>query len=235
MRSACTRLARRPRQRLDDRQRLELDETQLAIAASTGHTTSAAPALFVPGRRNLTASEWQAVQGAGITSVVCTDLDTRDWERAGIEAIVSGGLREDGRGAVVMMHDGGGDRSQTVAALDALIIELQQRGYEFTTVSAAGVNSGWQEATLGQQLQGRLTSGVVRAATFAVTLVKVALTVLAVLAVLRTLLLLALARRHSRQPVRSVMAAAELPAVSVIVPAYNEALGIAPGCVADRQ
>ena len=36
-----------------------------------------------------------------------------------------------------MMHDGGGDRSQTVAALDLLITQLQQRGYAFATVSSA--------------------------------------------------------------------------------------------------
>ena len=209
------------------RQRLELDQTQLAIAAATGHTTSLLRAPYSSQVANLTASEWQAIQNAGNYRVVYTDLDTRDWERPGIEAIVQGGTPQDGRGAVVMMHDGGGDRSQTVAALDTLITELQQRGYEFTTVSAAvGLNPGWQEAILGQQLQGRLTSGVVRASTFTVTVIKVAFIVLAVLAVLRTLMLLALARRHSRQPVHSGLAAAELPAVSVVVPAYNEELGI---------
>src|SRR5262249_57089512 len=39
------------------------------------------------------------------------------------------------RGQVVLLHDGGGDRSQTVAALLTLIRELRQRGYRFVTVS----------------------------------------------------------------------------------------------------
>jgi cellulose synthase/poly-beta-1,6-N-acetylglucosamine synthase-like glycosyltransferase/peptidoglycan/xylan/chitin deacetylase (PgdA/CDA1 family) len=210
-----------------ERERLELDQTQLAIAAATGHTTNLLRAPYSSQVANLTSSEWQAVQRAGNYRVVYTDLDTRDWERPGIEAIVRGGTPQGGSGAVVMMHDGGGDRSQTVAALGALIVELQQRGYEFTTVSSAvGLNPGWQEATPGQQLQGKLMSGVVRASTLTVTVIKVAFILLAVLAVLRTVLLLALARRHARRPAASVLADADLPAVSVVVPAYNEELGI---------
>ena len=61
--------------------------------------------------------------------------------------------------------------------------------------------------------------------------------VLAVLAVLRTLLLLVLARRHARQPAPAApVRRVALPAVSVVVPAYNEELGIAAsGQVAGRQ
>ena len=209
------------------RQRVELDQSQLVIAAATGHTTNLLRAPYSSQVANLTSSEWQAIQAAGNYRVVYTDLDTRDWARPGVDAIIQGGTPEGERGAVVMMHDGGGDRSQTVAALDALITQLQQRGYEFTTVSSAvGLNPGWQEATPTQQLQGRLMSGVVRAATLTVTVVKVAFVLLAVLAVLRTLVLLILARRHSRQPVPAARTNAALPAVSVVVPAYNEALGI---------
>ncbi len=209
------------------RQRLELDQTQLAIAAATGHTTNLLRAPYSSQVANLTSSEWLAVQGVGNYRVVYTDLDTRDWDRPGVDAIVKGATPDGDRGAVVMMHDGGGDRSQTVAALDTLIVQLRQRGYEFTTVSSAvGLSPGWREATPLQQLQGRLVSGVVRASTLTVTVVKVAFILLAVLAVLRTLLLLALARRHARQPVPTGFADAELPAVSVVVPAYNEALGI---------
>ena len=101
------------------RRGIELDQTQLAIAAATGHTTNLLRAPYSSQVANLTSSEWQAVQGAGNYRVVYTDLDTRDWARPGVDAIVQGGTPAGDRGAVVMMHDGGGDRSQTVAALDA--------------------------------------------------------------------------------------------------------------------
>jgi chitin deacetylase len=38
-------------------------------------------------------------------------------------------------GAVVLMHDGGGDRSHTVAALPQIIKQLKAMGYSFVTIS----------------------------------------------------------------------------------------------------
>ncbi|MFB9180195.1 hypothetical protein ACFFX1_18800 [Dactylosporangium sucinum] len=64
---------------------------------------------------------------------VLNDLDSRDWSRPGVDAIVRGATPQDQDGAVVLFHDAGGDRAQTVAALDRLIPQLQQRGYRFTS------------------------------------------------------------------------------------------------------
>jgi peptidoglycan-N-acetylglucosamine deacetylase len=61
-------------------------------------------------------------------------VDTRDWTRPGTAAIVSTALSEVRPGAVILMHDGGGDRSETVAALPALINALRRRHYSFATV-----------------------------------------------------------------------------------------------------
>ncbi|MED7954229.1 polysaccharide deacetylase family protein [Streptomyces sp. BE303] len=58
-------------------------------------------------------------------------VDPRDWSRPGTAAIVSAvrtGLRP---GGVVLLHDGGGDRSQTVAALRQLLPWLVAQGYRF--------------------------------------------------------------------------------------------------------
>ncbi|MGE7433208.1 polysaccharide deacetylase family protein [Kitasatospora sp. NPDC001175] len=58
-------------------------------------------------------------------------VDTRDWSRPGVASIVAAvqhGLRP---GGVVLMHDGGGDRSQTVAALRQLLPWLTTHGYTF--------------------------------------------------------------------------------------------------------
>jgi peptidoglycan-N-acetylglucosamine deacetylase len=61
-------------------------------------------------------------------------VDTRDWTRPGTVAILRAALSEVRPGAVILMHDGGGDRSQTVAALPALINALRRRHYSFATV-----------------------------------------------------------------------------------------------------
>jgi peptidoglycan-N-acetylglucosamine deacetylase len=58
-------------------------------------------------------------------------VDPRDWENPGARAIVEAVLDAVEPGSIVILHDGDGDRSDTVAALDPLIIELRNAGYEF--------------------------------------------------------------------------------------------------------
>ena len=62
-------------------------------------------------------------------------VDSRDWERKGVDSIVAASTPANGAGGAILMHDAGGDRSETVAALDRLIPELKAQGYTFTTVS----------------------------------------------------------------------------------------------------
>ncbi len=210
------------------RRRFELDQTELAIAAATGYTTDLLRAPYSSRVDTLAPSEWQALEQARNYRVVFADLDTRDWARPGVAKIVAAGLPADGRGAVVMLHDGGGNRSQTVAALDRLIVDLQKRGYAFDTVSqAASVASPWHAATGSQRVRGHLMIGAVRVSNLTVDILRGALIALAALAILRTLLLLFFARRHVRQPqIETTSSAASLPGVSVVVPAYNEELGV---------
>ncbi len=210
------------------RQQVELDQSQLAIAAATGHTTSLLRPPYSSQVGNVSYAEWQAIERARGYRVVYTDLDTRDWDDTTPDRIAAAAMPVGNRGAVVMLHDGGGDRSRTVAALDRMIDQLQQRGYRFVTVSeAAGLSTPWHQATRTQIWQGAVICGVVGTATATVSALKVAFILLALLAVLRTVLLLALARRHDVQPPLGPAPAAEWPAVSVIVPAFNEEVGIA--------
>ena len=65
----------------------------------------------------------------GLHQVLWT-VDTRDWSRPGTKHIVKAATAPTVRsGTIVLMHDGGGDRSQTVAALPQVIAALQQRGF----------------------------------------------------------------------------------------------------------
>ena len=56
-------------------------------------------------------------------------IDPRDWSRPGTSTIVSRVLTTVRSGSRVLLHDGGGDRSQTVAAVDLLIPKLRARGF----------------------------------------------------------------------------------------------------------
>ncbi len=56
-------------------------------------------------------------------------VDPRDWSRPGTTTIVNRVLANVRSGSRILMHDGGGDRSQTVAAVDLLIPKLRARGF----------------------------------------------------------------------------------------------------------
>jgi peptidoglycan/xylan/chitin deacetylase (PgdA/CDA1 family) len=58
-------------------------------------------------------------------------VDSNDWQRPGVATILSNIRKEIRPGAIVLMHDGGGDRSQTLAALQQLLPQLVSEGYSF--------------------------------------------------------------------------------------------------------
>jgi peptidoglycan/xylan/chitin deacetylase (PgdA/CDA1 family) len=62
------------------------------------------------------------------------DLDTGDWRRPGAGVIAGRVLDRVRSGDVVLMHDGGGDRSQTVAALQQVLPSLSARGFRFSSL-----------------------------------------------------------------------------------------------------
>ncbi|MBO3143565.1 polysaccharide deacetylase family protein [Dermatophilus congolensis] len=67
-------------------------------------------------------------------SVINWDVDTRDWQRPGTVNIRSTALRLTTPGSIILMHDGGGNRTQSIGALDGIISTLKSRGYTFATL-----------------------------------------------------------------------------------------------------
>jgi cellulose synthase/poly-beta-1,6-N-acetylglucosamine synthase-like glycosyltransferase/peptidoglycan/xylan/chitin deacetylase (PgdA/CDA1 family)/peptidoglycan/LPS O-acetylase OafA/YrhL len=209
----------------------ELDETQMVVAGAAGVTTN----LFRPPYSSSVSAiddlgygTVLAAGGRGYVSVF-TDLDSEDWQRPGIDAIVRNSTPESGQGAVVLMHDAGGDRSQTVAALDRLIPQLQQRGYRFTTVTGAvGMAPADQPATGDDRLIGAVLLHTIDISLAVVATLQWILLVVGVLVILRLVLMLIYARRHARRrrapgwgwgpPVTEP--------VSVIMPVFNEVTNI---------
>jgi peptidoglycan-N-acetylglucosamine deacetylase len=60
--------------------------------------------------------------------------DPQDWSMPGVNAIVNRVLQQVGNGSIILMHDGGGNRWQTVAALPIIISWLQSHGFRFVTM-----------------------------------------------------------------------------------------------------
>ncbi len=63
------------------------------------------------------------------------EVDPRDWATPGTSAIASNVISNAHNGSIVVMHDGGGNRSETVAALPAILSHFRHRGYRFVTVA----------------------------------------------------------------------------------------------------
>lgn len=59
-------------------------------------------------------------------------VDTKDWQKPGVESIVNTVQNNLQNGGVILMHDGGGDRSESVAALKKIIPMLKESGYHFS-------------------------------------------------------------------------------------------------------
>ncbi len=66
--------------------------------------------------------------------MVMWSVDPSDWRRPGTKAIIDNVLKNARPGAIVELHDGGGDRSETLAALPAIINGLRRRHYTLVTL-----------------------------------------------------------------------------------------------------
>lgn len=70
--------------------------------------------------------------------LVTWTVDPRDWAQPGAEAIANRVINSAYPGAIVVLHDGGGDRSQTVAALETILARLSEQGYTFAAMCRDG-------------------------------------------------------------------------------------------------
>ena len=217
------------------RESLELTLTQNALAGAAGIHTRLLRMPYSSEPDAISAADWQAARQAAQDGylVVFTSLDTTDWARPGVRHIVAAAMPKDGRGAVIMFHDGGGDRAETVAALPEIIQRLKAEGYRFATVTGAlKLAEGDVPVSRSQQVVGTALVYTQQGADKAVAVLAVALITMSVLTVLRLLSLVGFAVAHRRRERRQARwippdAPRFLPDVSVIIPAYNEAAGIA--------
>ncbi|WP_143803168.1 polysaccharide deacetylase family protein [Olsenella sp. An270] len=99
-------------------------------------SSSGAPATTVlrPPYGDFNNDTWLA-SGATLSASVIWNLDSEDWRLPGADAIVSNCTNGAYSGAIVLMHDGGGNRDQDLEALPRIIEALQARGYKFVTIN----------------------------------------------------------------------------------------------------
>ncbi len=108
----------------------QLSRTNAAIRNATGYT----PCLFRPPYGSTGADLVRRVRAQGMTSVLWS-VDPLDWRQPGSGAIASRIISQAGPGAIILSHDGGGPRGQTLAALPGVVKALKRKGYTFVTVN----------------------------------------------------------------------------------------------------
>jgi cellulose synthase/poly-beta-1,6-N-acetylglucosamine synthase-like glycosyltransferase/peptidoglycan/xylan/chitin deacetylase (PgdA/CDA1 family)/spore germination protein YaaH len=163
-------------------------------------------------------------------------LDSEDWQRPGVNAIVRNVLEARSHGNVVLLHDGGGDRSQTLAAIGPLIDSLRARGDTLVPLSALAGDGKLvamppllpaDEATRLSELAGFATIGAIEWVMTWLFLIAVVLGLgrvafVGILAIVQRSREILQQRRAAKLALTSPAPPPYLPAVTVIVPAFRE-------------
>jgi cellulose synthase/poly-beta-1,6-N-acetylglucosamine synthase-like glycosyltransferase len=213
---------------------LELDTTQKLFESIAGRSMRLFRPPYLGDADPTSLDEIDSVrigQNMGYLTVGLR-IDPDDWMRPGAEPIIDRTLEqvqskdEDVRGSIVLLHDAGGDRSQTVAALPILIDTLRAKGYELVPVSElAGLTHDQAMPLLPPNsvlpkmaLPVFLTIGQFGPVMRGVFMVAIAL------GIARVLFLCVLGLLHKWRELRQKPPElpAEPPRVSVLIPAFNE-------------
>lgn len=214
--------------------KIELNTTRRLVEAYTGRSTRLFRAPYFGDAEPTTTDElqpaWIAQQRGYLN--VGLHVDPDDWQRPGVAKIIEATLDGVDRGTdeeptrVVLLHDGGGDRSQTVAALPAIIDGLRAKGYTLVPISTlAGVSrdtvmppvEGWNLVAV------RADIGIFLVIAAILWMIKWLFFVAISLGIARALLMAGLALRDRYRRDRPVPPPIDPTRfVSVLIPAYNE-------------
>ena len=210
---------------------IELNATQRLIESITGRSTL----LFRPPynaeahpTRFDELTMLNVAQNMGYM-VVLEDIDSMDWAREGVESIVARIRRgRQAGGNVVLLHDAGGNRAQTLEALPIIIDYFHRRGDHLVplhTMLDKTYAAVMPPVELGKiSLAQRVAAIGFRVFHAIESFVWALLLMATVLVLVRTILVLWLAARF---PWRKADTAGFAPPVSVVIPAFNEAKVIA--------
>ncbi|NEA34386.1 glycosyltransferase [Streptomyces sp. SID13031] len=212
----------------DWRRSFELRQSQLILAGAAGVSTPLLRPPYSSKAEAVADEDWSGIRYArelGYLTVLTTQ-DSEDWRRLGVDRILASSRPAGDAGQILLVHDAGGDRSQTVAALAVLIPELKARGFRFQTVSdTVGIPQPVRKATLSERLRGLGMIGAIKLSDTVLLVLTWLLYLAGGLSLLRAVATVVAARRHSSTRSKAWLDPVTEP-VTVVVPAYNESAGI---------
>lgn len=215
---------------------IELNATQRLIQSLTGRSTNLMRPPFLGDTQPGTAEQVAPLVLAKHLGYLTIGLhiDPNDWARPGreeivrrtVEGITNKSPDPDKRGQIVLLHDAGGDRQQTVDALPQIIQQLKAKGYRFvTTTELAGLT---QEQTMPFVQTQSVVTNTNNLSFQTMSWLGKSLSWLffvgIILGVARLfmIMILALLAKRKDQCAEILPGNTSSPLVSVIVPAYNE-------------
>ena len=208
---------------------LELNATQRVLESKLGIRSVLFRPPFVKDIEPQTQQQARTLQASAALGYITIGqrIDPLDWGRPGVDEIaqrtVSYATRQGGN--VVLLHDGGGDRTQTIAALPRIIDELRAKGFRFVTLHEL---LGLQRNDLMPTIAGSgevipyvndIGFSLVRSFN---SFLKILFVTGIVLGIGRLLVIGFVAFRQSRRERTRPSASSALPRFAVILPAHNE-------------
>jgi peptidoglycan/xylan/chitin deacetylase (PgdA/CDA1 family) len=109
----------------------EIGRASAAIRTATG---GFAPCLFRAPYGAVSPALISQARRLGYTTIQW-NIDPRDWSLPGVSEIETNVIDNARPGGIIEMHDGGGNRAETLAAVPHIVSALRRRGYIFVTVT----------------------------------------------------------------------------------------------------
>jgi peptidoglycan-N-acetylglucosamine deacetylase len=203
--------------------RLELNATQLLLETITGRATTLFRPPYGADTGPTQLSELIPLKIAEDLNylVVLEDIDPQDWAKPGADIILQRIKQQRHDGSVILLHDAGGDRSQTVEALPRILDWLHTRGD--TVVPLSTLLGTTRDAVMppvqsnAQSLTRLVSSTGFRVYHSIEQFLWAFMIVATALVVVRTLIVIWLAYRFRRGPKTDFA-----EPISVVIAAYNE-------------
>jgi peptidoglycan-N-acetylglucosamine deacetylase len=215
----------------DSEFKLELDVTQGIIESQTGRKTTLFRPPYSEDVEPETPDQMKYLVSADQLGyyTVGMHIDPQDWSGISADKIVSAVISdaENNQGNIVLLHDGGGNRTATVEALPGIIEELRLKGYKI--VSVANLMGVSPAAVMPESVHKSFLFPVLSALTFfAFYLVSKLISLFFFLGIFlgipRLLIIttLAIAQAYLSQSREKSLPKSFCPIVAVIIPAFNE-------------
>jgi cellulose synthase/poly-beta-1,6-N-acetylglucosamine synthase-like glycosyltransferase/spore germination protein YaaH/peptidoglycan/xylan/chitin deacetylase (PgdA/CDA1 family) len=215
-----------------ERVKFELNATRKIIECVTGHSTILFRAPFNADAEPATSAEILPVAQSRAENYINIgeSIDPQDWQPGiSADAIFRAVVHDKDKGNIILLHDAGGNRDATIAALPRIIEYFKKNGYEFTTIAKL---IGKKKSELMPKVKSDADSGFSGSGDY------LFLNVLAygnlslnfvfilaiILAILRSVFIAVLAVLQKRKAKKEACLLVQNPTekVSVIIPAYNE-------------